>query len=85
MRTWTDPDAFRHLIETLLRNALQATPRGGAVTVSIGTDGGMLRGSSPDNGRRVWRVSKGRTYSTPSSAADRRAAASASASPGSPG
>ena len=52
-RTWTDPDALRHLVETLLRNALEATPRGGTVTVSIGSDAGVLRGSIQDNGRGI--------------------------------
>ncbi len=52
-RTWTDPDALRHLVETLLRNAIEATPRGGTVTVSIGSDAGVLRGSIQDNGRGI--------------------------------
>lgn len=52
-RTWTDPDALRHLVETLLRNALEATPRGGTVTVSIESDSGVLRGCVQDNGRGI--------------------------------
>jgi len=52
-RTWTDPDALRHLVETLLRNALEATPRGGLVKLSVGTDAGVIRGSIQDNGRGI--------------------------------
>ena len=53
IRTWTDPDALRHLVETLVRNALEATPRGGTVTVSVGSDAGVIRGSIQDNGRGI--------------------------------
>ena len=84
-RTWTDPDALRHLIETLLRNALEATPRGGD---GHGLDRDRRRRAPrvhPGQRARGRRDSKGRTCSIPSSAADRRAAAWASASPGSPG
>ncbi len=33
-KLWTDPDAVRHLTETLLRNALEATPKGGTVQIT---------------------------------------------------
>ncbi len=52
-RTWTDPDALRHLVETLLRNSLEATPRGGTVRVSVGSDDGVIRGSIQDTGRGI--------------------------------
>jgi signal transduction histidine kinase len=36
-KVWADPDALRHLTEVLLRNALEATPKGGTVQVTTAT------------------------------------------------
>jgi signal transduction histidine kinase len=36
-KVWADPDALRHLTEVLLRNALEATPKGGGVQVTTTT------------------------------------------------
>jgi signal transduction histidine kinase len=52
-RVWADPDALRHLTEILLRNALEATPKGGTVQLetSAGADG--LTWIVQDNGRGI--------------------------------
>lgn len=42
-RVWADSDALRHLADTLVRNALEATPRGGHVRVSTKGDESCLR------------------------------------------
>jgi signal transduction histidine kinase len=52
-RVWADPDALRHLADTLLRNALEATPPGGTVRVESLGDAGELRWSVHDSGRGV--------------------------------
>jgi signal transduction histidine kinase len=36
-KVWADPDALRHVTEALLRNALEATPKGGSVQVTTTT------------------------------------------------
>jgi signal transduction histidine kinase len=36
-KVWADPDALRHLTEVLLRNALEATAKGGTVQVATAT------------------------------------------------
>jgi signal transduction histidine kinase len=36
-KVWADPDALRHLTEVLIRNALEATHRGGSVQVTTAT------------------------------------------------
>jgi signal transduction histidine kinase len=36
-KVWADPDALRHLTEVLLRNALEATPKGGTVQLQLTT------------------------------------------------
>lgn len=52
-RIWADHDALRHVLETLVRNALEATPRGGKVQVSTSGNDQTLRWTVQDNGRGV--------------------------------
>lgn len=52
-KVWADPDALRHLTEVLLRNALEATPRGGTIHVIATGDARKLRWTVRDNGRGV--------------------------------
>lgn len=52
-RVWADPDALRHAADALLRNALEATPRGGTVRVSVQSKTGSLRWTVHDDGRGV--------------------------------
>jgi len=49
-QTWADPDALTHLAETLIRNAIQATPPGGRIQVRAGRHGNELRWSVGDSG-----------------------------------
>jgi signal transduction histidine kinase len=51
--TWADPDALCHIAETLLRNAIQATPSGGKIQVRSGRLGNELRWSFADNGKGI--------------------------------
>lgn len=51
--TWTDPDGLHHLAETLLRNAIQATPSGGKIQVRSGRSGDELRWSFIDGGKGI--------------------------------
>src|SRR5262249_2767310 len=39
---WTDPDGLRHVAETLIKNAIQATPSGGKIQVRAGVQGDEL-------------------------------------------
>jgi signal transduction histidine kinase len=50
---WADPDSLRHLADTLVRNALEATPPGGTVRVASEGDAGELRWSVRDSGRGI--------------------------------
>ncbi|MGC8641225.1 MAG: ATP-binding protein [Isosphaeraceae bacterium] len=50
---WADPDALCHLAETLLRNAIQATPGGGRIQVRSRRQGNELRWSICDSGRGI--------------------------------
>ncbi|MFO0911282.1 MAG: HAMP domain-containing sensor histidine kinase, partial [Isosphaeraceae bacterium] len=50
-RVWMDPDGLRHLADTLIRNAIEATPRGGAVRVSTSGNAIALRWSVQDTGQ----------------------------------
>jgi signal transduction histidine kinase len=50
-KVWADHDALRHLLESLIRNALEATPRGGQVRVTTSGDARTLRWTVQDNGR----------------------------------
>ena len=50
---WADPDALGHLAETLLRNALQATPAGGRIQVRSCRQGNELRWWVCDSGRGI--------------------------------
>ncbi len=54
-KVWADPDALRHLADILVRNALEATPKGGTIHVSaaVAADAGSLRWSVQDNGRGI--------------------------------
>jgi signal transduction histidine kinase len=51
--TWMDPDAFRHLADVLIRNALQATTGGGKIQVRSAHQGQELRLSVADGGKGV--------------------------------
>jgi signal transduction histidine kinase len=48
-----DPDALRHLAETLLRNAIEATPTGGRVVVRSSMQGDELSWSFTDSGKGI--------------------------------
>jgi signal transduction histidine kinase len=48
---WADPEPLRHLVETLLRNALEATSSGGMVRVTTSGDARRLSWTVQDNGR----------------------------------
>lgn len=52
-RIWADPDALRHAADALLRNAIEATPRGGSVCVSAQAVPGALRWVVQDSGRGI--------------------------------
>jgi len=53
-RVWADPDGLRHLADALVRNALEATPRGGLVRFSTADgDATALRWAVHDSGRGV--------------------------------
>jgi signal transduction histidine kinase len=47
---WADPDALGHLAETLIRNAIQATPAGGRIQVRSARQGNGLRWWFCDSG-----------------------------------
>ena len=51
--TWMDPDAFRHLADILIRNALQASTGGGKIQVRSTQQGQELRLSVADGGKGV--------------------------------
>ncbi len=51
LRVWEDPDALRHLFDILIRNALESTPKGGMVHVTLDGDTESLRWSVKDSGR----------------------------------
>ncbi len=53
LRVWTDPDALRHLADSLVRNALESTPSGGLVKFLSGSDGQTLKWSLQDSGRGI--------------------------------
>ncbi len=50
---WADPEPMRHLLDVLVRNALEATPSGGSVRVSSGRTGETLSWVVKDSGRGV--------------------------------
>jgi signal transduction histidine kinase len=54
-KVWADPDALRHLADILVRNALEATPKGGTVHVSsaVAADASALRWVVQDTGRGI--------------------------------
>jgi signal transduction histidine kinase len=52
-RAWADPEGLRHLADTLLRNALDATPRGGLVRFSTEGDAGSLHWTVQDSGAGI--------------------------------
>ncbi len=53
LRVWADPDGLRHLAEMLLRNALEATPKGGQIRFSTSGDATSLRWTIHDTGRGI--------------------------------
>ncbi len=52
-QTWADPEALGHLAETLVRNAIQATPPGGKVQVRSQIQGSDLRWWICDSGKGI--------------------------------
>lgn len=52
-RVWADPDSLRHLADVLLRNALEATPAGGAVRVTTTPEDGAFRWTVRDDGKGI--------------------------------
>jgi signal transduction histidine kinase len=52
-KAWTDPDALRHLVEALARNALEASRPGGTVRVSGGAGQGQLTWTFRDEGAGI--------------------------------
>jgi signal transduction histidine kinase len=50
-RVWADPEALRHLTDILLRNALEATPKGGTVRVTLTAAAEAVSWMVEDNGR----------------------------------
>ncbi len=50
-KVWADPDPIRHVADILVRNALEATPSGGTVSVGSSSDDQTLRWTIKDNGR----------------------------------
>lgn len=48
-----DPDQIRQALDNLLRNAIQATPAGGAVTLAARQDGGGVRVTVSDTGAGI--------------------------------
>jgi len=52
-QTWADPDALTHLAETLIRNAIQATPPGERIQVRSGRQGNELRWWFCDSGTGI--------------------------------
>jgi signal transduction histidine kinase len=50
---WIDPEAFRHLADILIRNALQASAVGGKIQVRSSRQGQELRLSVADSGKGV--------------------------------
>ena len=52
-KVWADPDGLRHLADTLLRNALEASPKGGVIRFTSEGDGKNLRWTIQDFGRGI--------------------------------
>jgi signal transduction histidine kinase len=52
-KVWADPDSLRHLAEILLRNALEATPKGGTIHWTSTHDARKLRWTVQDDGRGI--------------------------------
>ena len=52
-QTWADPEALGHLAETLIRNAIQATPPGGRIQVGSSRQGNELRWWFSDSGTGI--------------------------------
>jgi len=52
-KVWTDPDPLRQIADILGRNALEATPSGGSILFTAGSDGRNLRWSVHDTGRGI--------------------------------
>ncbi len=50
---WTDPEGLRHLAEILLRNAIEATPPGGAIQVGSRVQSGELCWWFSDTGKGI--------------------------------
>ena len=53
LKVWVDPDPLRQIADVLLRNALEATPPGGAIQFNAWGDGRTIRWTVHDNGRGI--------------------------------
>jgi signal transduction histidine kinase len=52
-KVWADPDALRHVLDSLVRNALESTPRGGQVRVTTAGDAASFHWTVQDTGRGI--------------------------------
>ncbi len=52
-RVWADPDGLRHLADVLIRNALEATPKGGQIRFVTAGDASAMRWTVVDSGRGI--------------------------------
>jgi signal transduction histidine kinase len=52
-KVWADPEALRHLTEILLRNALEATQKGGTVRVGLSAAAEAVSWVVEDNGKGI--------------------------------
>lgn len=52
-RAWADPDGLRHVADALLRNAIEATPRGGSVRIASAGNATAVGWSVHDGGRGI--------------------------------
>jgi signal transduction histidine kinase len=53
LKVWADPDALRHLTEILVRNALEATPKGGSVQLTTTGSPDAVSWIVQDTGRGI--------------------------------
>jgi signal transduction histidine kinase len=53
LRVWADHDGLRHVLESLVRNAFEATPKGGKIRIATALTPQSLRWTVQDNGRGI--------------------------------
>jgi signal transduction histidine kinase len=51
IKVWADPDPLRHVADILIRNAIEATPAGGTISVGSSGDDRTIRWTVKDTGR----------------------------------